>query len=463
LIPHKLSNLGPHISKGDVNGDGLEDFFIGGAANSSGALFIQNKNGNFQNQSNATWDADKIHEDMESVFFDAEGDGDLDLYVVSGGNASSANSTNYQDRLYLNDGTGNFSKGTLPKSNSSAACVAAFDYDADGDLDIFVGGRTVPGKYPTTPQSLILKNDQGIFSNVTKSIAPDFEKIGMVTDLKMADLDQDGREEMIVLGEWMPISIFSFDGKKFNNVTSKFGLQNTAGWWNCFALEDFDKDGDLDIIAGNLGENSRIKTSDNQPVKIYANDFDGNGSLDAVMTFGYQGKQYPYAGRDHLMLQLPGIKRNFNRYHQYAKADITAIFPKEKLANAQVLEAQLMSSVLLKNEGGKFSITTLLREAQISPTHEILTSDFNGDGNMDALLVGNNDGAETESGVYDASNGTLLLGDGNGGFSFFPNQKHGLWASAQARDAVEIKLANGKTMILIANNGGKLQAFVFNG
>ncbi len=459
LIPHKLSNLGPYISKGDVNGDGLEDFFVGGAANSSGALFVQDKNGNFQNQSNSTWEADKIHEDMESVFFDAEGDGDLDLYVVSGGNASNANSTNYQDRLYLNDGKGNFSKGKLPTINSSGACVATFDYDADGDLDIFVGGRSVPGKYPSAPQSLILKNDQGVFSNVTQSTAPDFEKIGMVTDLKLADLDQDGKEELIVLGEWMPISIFNYDGKKFNNVTSNFGLQNTSGWWNCFVLEDFDKHRDRENIAGNLGENSRIKASDNQPIKIYANDFDGNGSLDAVMTFNNQGKQYPYAGRDHLILQLPGIKRNFNRYNTYAKSDITAIFPKEKLASAQVLEAKLLSSVMLKNEGGKFSITTLLREAQVAPIYEIVTSDFNGDGNIDALMVGNNDGAETESGVYDASNGTLLLGDGKGGFSFSPNQKHGLWASEQARDAVEIKLANGKTMILIANNGGKLQAF----
>lgn len=463
LIPHKLSNLGPHISKGDVNGDGLEDFFIGGAANSSGALFVQNKNGNFQTQSNSTWEADKIHEDMESVFFDADQDGDMDLYVVSGGNASSANSTNYQDRIYINDGSGNFTKGALPKLNSSGACVAAFDYDADGDMDIFVGGRTVPGKYPTTPQSLILKNDQGKFTNVTASIAPDFEKIGMVTDLKMADLDKDGQDEIIVLGEWMPISIFSFDGKKFNNVTSKYGLQNTSGWWNCFALDDFDKDGDIDIIAGNLGNNARIKASENQPVKIFANDFDGNGSLDAVMTFYHQGKQYPYAGRDHLILQLPGIKRNFNRYDKYSKADITAIFPKDKLAKAQVLEAKLMSSVLLKNEGGKFSITTLLQEAQIAPAHEIISKDFNGDGNADLLMIGNNDSAETESGVYDASNGVLLLGDGKGGFAFSPNKKHGLWASAQARDAVEIKLANGKSMFLIANNGGKLQAYVQEG
>ncbi len=460
LIPHKLSNLGPHISKGDVNGDGLEDFFIGGAANSPAALFIQNKNGNFQNHSKVTWDTDKINEDIESIFFDADGDNDLDLYVVSGGNASGINSTNYQDRLYLNDGTGIFSKGVLPKSNSSAACVATFDYDADGDLDIFVGGRTVPGNYPNAPQSLILKNEKGIFSNVTKSVAPDFEKIGMVTDIKMADLNQDGKKEMIVLGEWMPITIFSFNGKKFNNVTSRYGLQNTTGWWNCFALEDFDNDGDIDIIAGNLGHNSRIKASQEKPIMIYANDFDNNGSLDAVMTFSYNGKQYPFAGRDHLILQLPGIKRNFNRYNQYAKSDITAIFPKEKLKSALLLEAQLMSTVLLNNNNGSFSITKLLQEAQVAPAQEILTSDFNSDGNMDVLIVGNNDGAETESGVYDASNGTILLGDGKGSFNFSPNQIHGLWASKQARDAVEIKLANGKTMILIANNDEKLQAFI---
>ena len=193
---------------------------------------------------------------------------------------------------------------------------------------------------------------------------------------------------------------------------------------------------------------------------IYANDFDNNGSLDAVMTFSYNGKQYPFAGRDHLILQLPGIKRNFNRYNQYAKSDITAIFPKEKLKSALLLEAQLMSTVLLNNNNGSFSITKLLQEAQVAPAQEILTSDFNSDGNMDVLIVGNNDGAETESGVYDASNGNILLGDGKGSFNFSPNQIHGLWASKQARDAVEIKLANGKTMILIANNDEKLQAFI---
>ncbi len=465
LMPHKLSNLGPHISKGDVNGDGLEDFYIGGAANSSGALFIQNQNSKFQTQSATTWEADKFFEDLESVFFDADGDQDLDLYVVSGGNASPFNSTNYQDRLYINDGKGNFTKSnnTLPKINSSGACVAAFDYDADGDQDIIVGGRSVAGKYPSTPRSLILNNNKGTFSDVTNSVGADLEKIGMVTDLQFADLDKDGKAEIIAVGEFMPITIFDFNGKKIKNVTAKYGLQNTSGWWNCFAVEDFDKDGDLDVIAGNLGENTRIKASDNQPIMMYSNDFDGNGSLDPILTFNLNGKQYPYAGRDHLILQVPGVKRNFNRYKKYARADIYKIFPKDKIASSQQLKANLMSSVLLKNEGGRFSITKLLPEAQMSPTQEILTGDYNGDGNLDALLVGNNDAAETETGVYDASNGTLLMGDGKGNFQFAPNSKHGLWASNQARDAVALKLANGNTLLLIANNSGKLQAFEQSG
>ena len=460
MIPHKLSNLGPHISKGDVNGDNLEDFYIGGAGNNAGALFVQNANGTFKNQSAATWETDKTYEDLESVFFDADGDKDLDLYIVSGGNAGGFGSQLYQDRLYLNDGSGNFSKSVLPKINSSGACVAAFDYDKDGDLDIFVGGRTSPSKYPTAPQSFILNNNKGTFSDVTANVAPEFQKIGMVSDLQVADLDKDGNAEMIAVGEFMPISIFSFDGKKFKNKTASYGLQNTTGWWNCFSLADFDKDGDLDIMAGNLGENTRLKPTDNQPIMMYSNDFDGNGSLDPVLTFNLNGKQYPFAGRDNLILQVPGVKRNFNRYATYARADINQVFPKEKVSKAKQLEARMMSSVLLKNEGGNFSITKLLPEAQIAPTYEILTSDFNGDGNMDALLVGNNDAAETETGVYDASNGSLLLGNGNGGFEFSPNRNHGLWASGQARDAVEVKLANGKTLILVANNNGKLQGFI---
>ena len=462
LIPHKLSNLGPHLSKADVNGDGREDFFIGGASNQAAGLFIQNENSTFQQLSVPVWETDKSYEDLESTFFDADNDGDLDLYVVSGGNAANAGSMLYQDRLYLNDGKGDFKKSNaLPKINSSGACVTAFDYDQDGDQDIFVGGRTTPGQYPTAPLSFILNNDKGTFSDVTSETAPDFKEIGMVSDLQIADLDQDGMIEIILVGEWLPISIFSFDGRKFNNVTSKYGLQNTSGWWNCFALEDIDKDGDVDIIAGNLGENTRIKASQNQPIIMYANDFDGNGSIDPIITYHHNGKQYPYAGKDNLVLQIPSIKRSFVRYKKYARADISQIFPKEKISKSKQFEARLLSTVLLKNEGGRFSITTLTSQTQVSPTHKILTQDFNTDGNIDLLLIGNNDDAETESGVYDASNGTLLLGDGKGDFKFIPNRNHGLWANLQGRDVIPLKLVNGNNLLIISNNNDKLQGFIY--
>ena len=422
---------------------------------------MQNANGSFDLQSSSAWDGDKALEDMESIFFDADGDGDQDLYVVSGGNASRLNSTNYQDRLYINDGSGNFQKSNnaLPNITSSGACVAAFDYDDDGDQDIFVGGRTSPGKYPTTPRSIILNNNQGKFTEVTPKIASGFENLGMVSDLQFGDLDGDGKQELIVVGEWVPISVFQFDGSKFKNVTSNFGLQNTSGWWNCFALIDIDKDGDMDIIAGNEGENTRLQASDNEPLMIYANDFDGNGSLEPVLSYKWKGKTYPYAGRDNLIKQMPTIKRKYNRYVTYASADITQIFPADKLKQAQYLEAKILSNVWLKNEGGKFSISKLPNEAQLAPVHEILATDINSDGNVDVLLVGNNLGSETETSVYDASNGTLLLGDGKGGFKFSENRNHGLWASNQARDIVQIKSANGKNLILIANNEGKLQVY----
>ncbi len=455
LLPHKLSELGPSIATADVNGDDLIDCYIGGATNQPGVLFVQNKNGSFRKMSNATWEKDQQHEDISSVFFDADGDKDMDLYVVSGGNTASVNSDVYQDRLYTNDGKGSFTRSSgLPRLTSSGACVSAHDVDDDGDTDLIVGGRVTPGAYPFVPQSYILKNEGGKFTDATAQIAPDFQKIGMVSDIIWTDIDKNGKQEMVVVGEWMPLTIFSFQNGKGTPAT----IANSSGWWNCVVAADFDGDGDDDLLAGNLGANTRLKASPQAPIRMFAKDFDQNGAIDPIMTFSYNGKDYPFAGRDMLIKQISKVKKKFPRYHHYADATLEDIFPASDLSSAQQLEVNNLLSGYFENKGGgQFSYRALPDAAQWAPCKSALTDDFNGDGHLDALLVGNDDGAEPETGVYDASNGTLLLGDGKGGFTPSSNRENGLWANREARDVVQLALGNGKKLLLIANNDGPVQ------
>lgn len=463
LLPHKLSELGPSLAVGDVNGDGLEDFFIGGAADNSAALFLQNPNSTFQKTSEKTWNADLAFEDLGAVFFDSDGDGDLDLYVVSGGNAFPANSDRYQDRLYLNDGKGNFSKTkkALPRITSSGSCVRVADYDSDGDLDLFVGGRVRPGAYPDPPQSYVLKNEGGAFVDATQQVAPAFRSLGMVTDILWADLDGDAKPEMIVAGEWLPISIFKNENGKLVNRTDSFGLSETSGWWNCLIAKDFDKDGDMDLVAGNLGLNTRFKASKKEPLRLFAKDFDRNGNLDPVLAFYENDRLYPLPQRDVLLQQIPSLKKKFARHAAYAKADMETIFSPSELASALQLEAKIFATTYFENRGnGTFAIKPLSNEAQLSPTNKILAADFTDDGNLDFLLAGNNYSADVESGPFDAGNGLLLLGDGKGNFVPVLSRDSGFSATKAATDLAALKLANGKELILVANNNDALQAFI---
>ncbi len=462
LIPHKFSQLGPHIATGDVNGDRLEDFYIGGAMGSAGALYIQDKSGKFSNSSAATWEPEKAHEDMDCLFFDADGDADLDLYVVSGGNEKTENDPVYQDRLYLNDGKGNFSKSNnLPKITASGSCVSAHDFDEDGDLDIFVGGRVTPGFYPTIPNSYVLRNNKGQFKDVTSQIAPDFKNIGMVSDILWADIDGDSKAELVAVGEWMPVSILKYDGKQLKNITSNTGLENSNGWWNCLAVDDFDKDGDPDLVVGNLGKNTRLKASEDSPLSMFAKDFDGNGALDPIMTFSKDGKNYPFAGRDDLVKQVSKVKKKFPTYEKYASATIEDVFSEEEIKNALHLETKVLTSTYFENTGnGTFKPIEFPNEVQIAPVTNIFTMDVNDDGNQDIIMVGNNSGAETETGVYDAFNGVILFGDGKGNFKISKNIDNGLWAIKEARDIVGLQLADGRQLILVANNNDELQVFV---
>ena len=460
LIPHKLSRMGPHVAVGDVNGDQLEDFFIGNSMGNAPALFIQNTNGSFSKKEIEALEKDKFSEDMDALFFDADGDKDLDLYVVSGGGFKEAGNSIYQDRLYIND-NGNFSKSQLPKIEASGSCVSAQDYDGDGDLDLFVGGRHVPGRYPTIPQSYILQNDSGKFTDVTDKVCAEFKNAGMITDIQWGDLDGDQKAEMIVSGEWMPITVYKNDGKKLRNISTQSGTANSNGWWNCLALEDFDKDGDLDIVSGNLGQNTRLKASETAPISIVYKDFDDNGAIEPIMTYTKNGRLYPFAGRDALTKQISKIKKNFPRYAKYGTATIEDIFTKKAIDSAQRLDAKTFQTTYFENNGkGNFTAKALPSETQMAPVTNLLSDDFNKDGNTDILLIGNHSGAEPETGVYDAFNGVLLLGDGKGGFTVAKNKDIGLWASHEARDIEKLQLANGSTLYLVANNNADLQVLV---
>ncbi len=461
LLPHAYSNLGPNIATGDVDGDGSQDVFIGGGKGQAGAIYLQ-RGGKFVKGNNAAFQADNTFEDMGCLFFDADGDKDNDLYVVSGGSTYDAGSSNYQDRLYLNDGKGVFTKATdaLPAITASGSCVTAHDFDKDGDLDLFVGGLVSPGQYPNAPQTLVLQNSGGKFKEVAAQVAPALANIGMVKDLLWADLDGDKNEELVVCGEWLPITVFKNNGGKLEDATAGFGLEATNGWWNCLHAADLDKDGDMDLVGGNLGLNSRLKTSADAPIQLYAADFDKNGSLDPVLTWHWQGKEYPVPQREPMIKQMPVLKKDYVYHKDYGRATIQDVFKASALEMAKKFIAKTFSTTVFINNQGKFTGNPLPAMAQFSVCNQIASNDFNKDGNLDLLMVGNSFLSEVESGRYDAGSGTVLLGDGKGGFTASPNWMNGFWATKDARDMAAIKLANGKDFYLVVNNNEGCDGYV---
>ncbi len=474
LIPYKCSRKGPYFSKADINGDGLEDIFIGGAAGFEGKLMMQNANGSFTEKKQAAFAADKNSEDMSSLFFDADGDGDMDLYVVSGGAEFPAGSNLYQDRLYTNDGKGNFTPAAkaLPAEGFNGSCVIALDFDADGDMDLFVGGHVVPGVFPKPDRCMLLQNNKGVFTDVTNLYAKELLNPGIVNQAAWADMNGDGKKELIISGEWIPVEIFSYSDGQFkrtkNNIhvtlpskkDSTISMDAFTGWWYNMKAEDIDNDGDLDLILGNRGLNCSIKGDINTPCTIYAKDFDNNGSYDAVLGYYIWGKCYPLYSRDQLIDQMPAMRKKFIRYRNYSGKTLDDIFTDQEKKDMDVYKTNFFESGVLINEGNNnFHFIAFPEKAQLSTTNDMVIDDMDNDGIKDILICGNTNDAAVMVGNIDAAGAQLLKGTGKGNFVSVSPSENGLSVRGEVRRIIYLKDKKTSTVILLKNDDAA-QVFV---
>ncbi len=459
LLPHKLSQFGPALAVGDVNEDGRPDFYIGGATGFSGQLYFQTADGRFKQSGYPLWTQEAQYEDLDATFFDADNDGDNDLYVVSGGNEYPAKDIHYQDRLYLNDGKGHFTKSTgIPGLRTSGSVVRECDIDHDGDLDLFIGGRLIPSQYPLPADSHILLNHNGIFKDVTLEVAPALIGSGMITDANWVDFDADGDTDLIVVGEWMPITVFENQEGVFRQKREI--LKGSDGWWFSLAVEDLDGDGDMDLVAGNLGLNYKYKASSNEPFEIYAHDFDGNRTMDIVLGYYDGGTLFPLRGRECSSNQMPFIKQKFPTYNDFAKADLAEVYGSENLDSALHYKAYTFASTVFINRGkGDFSAIPLPALAQMSSINAILIDDFNSDQVKDLLIAGNLMVSEVETTRNDAGYGLLLLGRGDGNFKPLNYTESGIAVYGDVKKIKRVTLNNQKSAIIAARNNQHIQIF----
>jgi ASPIC and UnbV/FG-GAP-like repeat len=473
LLPHKLSEYGPAIAVGDIDHNGMDDFITGGAAFHSAQIFLQQANGTFiQKPLVASRDsAEKLADDESLLLFDADGDGDLDLYVAMGGYEALRNTPAYQDRLYINDGKGNFKldEDALPKNWSSKLCVRAADYDRDGDLDLFISGRVDPQNYPKPVNSYVYRNDSKggkvHFTDVTSAVAKDLQQIGLVCDAVFTDFNNDGWPDLVLAGEWMPVTFLENEKGVFKNVTPGTGLDQVKGWWNSIAAGDFDNDGDIDYVVGNLGLNSFFKANDQFPVRAYAKDFDKNGIYDLITSVYLKDKdgkmqEFPADSRDDLLKQVNAFRRLFPTYKDFAVATMNDVLSKQDRDSALILEANEFRTCILRNDGnGKFSLHPLPAAVQFSLVNGMTVDDFDDDGNLDVLITGNDYGTAPVNGRYDAFDGLFLKGDGMGGFKPQTILQSGIFIPGNGKALAEIRGVNGKTVIAATQNRGFIKLF----
>jgi hypothetical protein len=479
LLPHKFSEYGPSLAVADVDGNGLDDIISGGSLNFSAQEFLQQPNGKFIQKSilkgNDT--LNKNCEDEGVLLFDADGDGDPDLYLASGGIEAPPGSSSYQDRFYINDGKGNFRQDSsaLPQNFTSKFCVRAIDYDKDGDLDLFISGRVDPKNYPKPVSSFIYRNDSKNghikFTDVTSSVAPALKNIGLVCDALFTDFNNDGWPDLILAGEWMPITFLENDKGIFKDVTKASGINKEVGWWNTIASGDFDNDGDMDYIVGNLGRNSYFQASDQYPVSCISKDFDNNGTYDAFLSLylpaseqDHEKKNFPAESRDDIIKQVPGLRKKYENYKSFADAPMDSLFTKKQMEGALKLQANYFSSVFLRNDGkGRFTMIALPNEAQVSILNGISVDDYDGDGNLDVVINGNDYGTEPILGRYDALNGLLMKGDGKGNFKSLSMLQSGIYIPGNGKALVSLKSSKGASLLAASQNKGPLKIYELNG